>query len=158
MSADGRTAPQAETDDPPVTDAWPAGAPAAGDRAIMRRRVTTRDIEAFSEISGDFNPLHYDAEYAAGSPFGQIVVQGGVSTAILNAVVAERLPGPGTVFLNLSVDFRAPVRPGDTITGEVEVVDVRHDKPITRCRVRVTRDDGVTAVEGTAVTWTAPPP
>jgi acyl dehydratase len=124
----------------------------------MQRQVTTRDIEAFSEISGDFNPLHYDDAYATASRFGEIVVQGGRSTAILNAVVAERLPGPGTVFLNLSVDFRAPVRPGDVITGEIEVLKVRHDKPITTCRVVVTRDDGVTAVEGTAVTYTAPPP
>jgi acyl dehydratase len=83
-------------------------------------------------------------------------VQGGVTTAILNAVVAEDLPGPGSVFLNVTWDFRAPVRPGDTITGEVEVVDVRHDKPITRLRTRVVRDDGVVAVEGTAVCYTVP--
>jgi acyl dehydratase len=85
-------------------------------------------------------------------------VQGGVSTAILNAVVAERLPGPGSVFLNLNVDFRAPVAPGDTITGEIEVLDVRRDKPIMTCRVSVLRGDGVLAVEGTAITYTMPPP
>jgi acyl dehydratase len=116
-----------------------------------------RDIELFTEISGDRNPLHYDAEFAEASPFGEIIVQGGVTTAVLNAVVAEDLPGPGTVFLNLSLDFRAPVRPGDTITGEVEVVKVRDDKPITNLRVAVTRQDGVTAVEGTAVAYTASP-
>ena len=145
-------------EDPTVTDVWPGGAPAVGDTASMEHAVTSRDIELFSEISGDYNPLHYDEPYASASPFGGIVVQGGVSTAILNAVVAERLPGPGSVFLNLTLDFRAPVRPGDTITGHVEVIEVRTDKPITRCRVSVTRDDGVTAVEGTAVTWTMPPP
>ena len=145
-------------DDPTATEVWPGGAPAAGDTASMERAVTSRDIELFSEISGDFNPLHYDKAYATASPFGGIVVQGGVSTAILNAVAAQHLPGPGSVFLNLTLDFRAPVRPGDTITGEVEVVDVRADKPIANCRVSVTRDDGVTAVEGTAVTWTMPPP
>ena len=145
-------------DDTTPADAWPGGAPPVGASARMRRAVTARDIELFSEISGDFNPLHYDESYVDASPFGGVVVQGGVSTAILNAVVAQHLPGPGSVFLNLTLDFRAPVRPGDTITGEVEVVEVRSDKPITRCRMSVTRDDGVTAVEGTAVTWTMPPP
>ncbi len=137
-----------------MTDVWPDGAPAVGDTARMERAVTLRDIERFTEISGDRNPLHYDEEFARATPFGGLVVQGGVTTAILNAVVAERLPGPGSVFLSLSVDFRAPVRPGDMITGEVEAVEVREDKPVMRCRVAVTRGDGVVAVEGTAVTYT----
>lgn len=139
------------------SDVWPGGMPAAGQTASMQREVTARDIELFTEISGDRNPLHYDAAFAEATPFGGIVVQGGVSTAILNAVVAERLPGPGSVFLNLTLDFRAPVRPGDVITGEVELTKVRDDKPITTCRVSVTRDDGVVAVAGTAVTWTMAP-
>jgi acyl dehydratase len=138
------------------TDAWPAGAPAPGQRAERSRLVSDRDIELFTEISGDRNPLHYDPEVAAASPFGEIVVQGGVTTAILNAVVAEDLPGPGTVFLQLDVRFAAPVRPGDTITGAVEVLEVRPDKPITTCAVSVTRDDGVLVVEGRAVCYTAP--
>jgi acyl dehydratase len=77
-----------------------------------------------------------------------------VTAGDIAAVVAEDLPGPGTVFLNVSWDFRAPVRPGDTITGEVEVTDVRPDKPITNLRTRVVRDDGVVAVDGTAVCYT----
>jgi acyl dehydratase len=135
-------------------DAWPCGHPHVGQRAQRSRTVTAGDIERFTAISGDRNPLHYDEAAARSSRFGEIVVQGGVSTAILNAVVAEDLPGPGTVFLNVSWDFRAPVRPGDTITGEVEVTDVRSDKPITHLRTRVVRDDGVVAVEGTAVCYT----
>ena len=114
------------------------------------------DIVRFTEISGDRNPVHYDAEVAARTAFGGIVVQGGVTSAILNAVVAEDLPGPGTVFLSTTWDFKAPVRPGDTITGEVEVLEVRHDKPITTLATRVVRDDGVVAIEGTAVCWTMP--
>ncbi|WP_235892805.1 MaoC/PaaZ C-terminal domain-containing protein [Mycolicibacterium hodleri] len=85
----------------------------------------------FTEISGDRNPLHYDHAAAKASRFGEIVVQGGITSAILNAVVAERLPGPGTVFLQVSWAFKAPVRPGDTITGRVEVTATRKDKPIT---------------------------
>jgi acyl dehydratase len=134
--------------------AWPNGAPRPGDRAALSRRVEAADIRRFTELSGDRNPLHYDEQAARGSRFGEIVVQGGVTSAILNAVVAERLPGPGTVFLNVNWDFRAPVRPGDEITGAVEVLEVRDDKPITRLRTTVTRQDGTVVLEGTAVCYT----
>jgi acyl dehydratase len=137
-----------------MISSWPNGAPRVGDVAEMRRVVSTADIERFTEISGDRNPLHYDLAAARASRFGEIVVQGGITSAILNAVVAERLPGPGTVFLNVNWNFTAPVRPGDTITGRVEVTDVRSDKPITRLRTTVIRDDGTVALEGTAVCYT----
>lgn len=140
--------------DPPAV--WPRGAPSVGDTASRSRTVTREDIHRFTELSGDRNPIHYDEELARASQFGEIVVQGGVTTAILNAVVAEDLPGPGTVFLHVNWDFRAPVRPGDTITGRVEITEVRDDKPITRLRTRVVRDDGVTAVEGDALCYTIP--
>ena len=125
-----------------------------GERASLTRTVEAADIVRFTELSGDRNPLHYDAEVAARTRFGGIVVQGGVTSAILNAVVAERLPGPGTVFLETHWRFLAPTRPGDTITGEVEVTAVREDKPITTLATRVVRGDGVVAIEGTAVCWT----
>src|SRR3954453_11002203 len=127
-----------------------------GDTASRTRTVRARDIELFTEMTGDRNPLHYDAEAAERSRFGGIIVQGGVTSGILNAVVAEDLPGPGTVFLRAEWDFTAPVRPGDEITGAVEVLEVREDKPITRLRTTVTRQDGVIALEGTAVCYTAP--
>ena len=133
---------------------WLAGAPSVGDVAEMSRTVTASDIERFTQISGDRNPLHYDVDAARASRFGEIVVQGGVTSAILNAVAAERLPGPGTVFLNVNWDFTAPVRPGDTITGRVEVTEVRTDKPITKLRTTVTRDDGTVVLRGTAVCYT----
>ena len=134
--------------------AWPKGAPRPGDRAELSRRVEAADFRRFTELSGDRNPLHYDERAARASRFGEIVVQGGVTSVILNAVVAERLPGPGTVFLNVNWDFRAPVRPGDEITGAVEVLEVRDDKPITRLRTTVTRGDGTVVLEGTAVCYT----
>ena len=139
-------------------DIWPAGMPTVGATAQRSRTVTADDIEVFTAISGDRNPIHYDEAVARGSGFGEIVVQGGVTTAILNAVVAEDLPGPGTVFLNVNWNFRAPVRPGDTITGEVEVLETRDDKPITKLRTEVTRDDGVAVVDGTALCYTMPLP
>jgi acyl dehydratase len=133
---------------------WPRNAPRVGDRASMTRTVESADIVRFTELSGDRNPVHYDEEAAARTGFGRIVVQGGVTSAILNAVVAERLPGPGAVFLETNWRFLAPTHPGDTITGEVEVTAVRHDKPITTLATRVVRGDGVVAIEGTAVCWT----
>jgi acyl dehydratase len=134
----------------------PSGGPTVGQTASRSRQVTQRDIELFTEISGDRNPLHYDEELAARSRFGGIVVQGGVTTALLNAVVAEDLPGPGSVFLQLDLSFHAPVRPGDVITGRVEVTSARTDKPITGLDVSVVRDDGVVAVSGRATCYTVP--
>jgi acyl dehydratase len=140
----------------PSDNTWPAGKPEVGDFAEASRRVSTRDIELFTEISGDRNPLHYDRDAARASRFGEVIVQGGVTTAILNAVVAENLPGPGTVFLHVDWNFRAPVRPGDEITGRVEVLEVRDDQPITKLATSVTRDDGTVVLEGTALCYTSP--
>jgi acyl dehydratase len=142
----------------PVTTAWPHGAPRVGDRAAMARRAPGSDIALFTDLSGDRNPLHYDAELAARTRFGGIVVQGGVTSAILNAVVAEKLPGPGSVFLEVNWRFTAPVRPGDLIAGEVRVLTVRKDKPITTLATRVVRGDGVVVIDGTAVCYTLPLP
>ena len=127
-----------------------------GDIARRSRTVSHRDIELFTEISGDRNPLHYDEEQATMSRFGGIVVQGGVTTGLLNAVVAEDLPGPGSVFLHTDWSFRAPVRPGDTITAEVEVLEMRADKPISRLRTTITNQDGTVVVDGSALVWTEP--
>lgn len=128
--------------------------PFVGQSAELSRLVGDDDIALFTRISGDRNPLHYDEAAAKASRFGEIVVQGGVTSAILNAVVAEKLPGPGTVFLNVNWAFVAPVRCGDTITGRVEVTSARTDKPITELRTTVTRDDGTIVLDGTAVCYT----
>jgi acyl dehydratase len=130
--------------------------PEVGATARRTRTVTARDIELFTEITGDRNPLHYDESAAAASRFGGIIVQGGVTSGLLNAVVAEDLPGPGSVFLEVGWRFLAPVRPGDEITAEVEVLEVRDDKPITRLRTTVANADGVSVLDGRAVVWTEP--
>src|SRR5215211_4111837 len=114
-----------------------------GDTARRTRLVTDRDIQLFTEMTGDRNPLHYDERLATASRFGGIIVQGGVTSGLLNAVVAEDLPGPGSVFLHVDWSFRAPVRPGDRITAEVEVLERRDDKPITKLRTTITNDEGV---------------
>ena len=124
--------------------------PTVGDTASRTRRVRAEDIELFTELTGDRNPLHYDAGAAERSRFGRIIVQGGVTSGLLNAVVAEDLPGPGSVFLHVDWSFKAPVAPGDEITAEVEVLEARRDKPITRLRTTITNQDG------TAVCYTVP--
>jgi acyl dehydratase len=139
-----------------MSEVWPRGVPSVGDAAERSRVVRREDIELFTEISGDRNPLHYDEALSAASRFGGIIVQGGVTSAILNAVVAEDLPGPGSVFLNADWNFTAPVYPGDTIVGRVEIVEVREDKPISRLRTTVTKADGTVVLEGTAVCYTEP--
>jgi acyl dehydratase len=124
--------------------------------ARRTREVTGRDIELFTELTGDRNPLHYDHELAARSRFGGLVVQGGVTSGLLNALVAEQLPGPGSVFLEVSWRFLAPVRPGDVITAEAAVTSVRDDKPVTTLTTRVVNQDGVVVLDGTAVVWRDP--
>ena len=129
-----------------------------GDRAERQRTVTAGDIELFTALTGDRNPLHYDAAVAAATRFGGIVVQGGVTTGLLNAVVAENLPGPGSVFLHTDWSYRAPVRPGDTITAEVEVLEQRQDKPISKLRTTIVNQHGDIVVDGTALVWREPLP
>jgi acyl dehydratase len=130
--------------------------PQIGAHARRTRTVTHRDIELFTEITGDRNPIHYDDELARSTRFGGIVVQGGVTTGLLNALVAEQLPGPGSVFLEVAWRFLAPVRPGDVITAEATVTGTREDKPVTTLATRITNQDGVAVVDGTAVVWRDP--
>jgi acyl dehydratase len=139
-----------------MTTTHPAGSPGIGAFARRTCTVTSRDIELFTEISGDRNPIHYDEQLAAASRFGGIVVQGGVTSALLNALVAEQLPGPGSVFLEVAWRFLAPVRPGDEITGQVTVTAARADKPVTTLATRITNQDGVVVLDGTAVVWRDP--
>lgn len=130
--------------------------PRVGDVARRSRTVTARDIELFSEISGDRNPIHYNEELAGRSRFGGVVVQGGVTSGLLNALVAEDLPGPGSVFLEVAWRFLAPVRPGDEITAEATVLEARKDKPVTTLATRITNQDGTVVLDGSAVVWRDP--
>jgi len=128
--------------------------PEVGQITRRSRAVTAEDIELFSQMTGDHNPLHYDAEAAARTTFGGIIVQGGVTSGLLNALVAQDLPGPGSVFLHTDWSFKAPVRPGDTLTAEAEVVEVRRDKPIARLRTTITNQDSVIVLDGSALVYT----
>ena len=115
-----------------------------------------RDVEIFSEMTGDRNPLHYDAALAAESPFGGLIVQGGITSGLLNAIVAEVLPGPGSVFLGVEWRFVKAVKIGEAITGRVEITSVRDDKPICTLATSVRNAQGDLCLQGTATTYTVP--
>lgn len=138
-----------------MTDRWTP--PAVGTKATWTRTFTAREVEAFAQISGDRNPLHFDAAFAARTRFGRLVVHGGLTTSVFNALVAERLPGPGSVFLHQTWDYPAPVYVGDTVVAEAEVIEARADKPITRLRCVARRDDGTEVLRGECVVFTVLP-
>ena len=121
-----------------------------GQTATRALTLTAEHVRKYSEISGDYNPLHYDEAFAAATPFGRLVVQGGLTTGLLHALVATELPGPGSVFMSQNWKFTAPVFVGDTITAWAEVLNVHATKPVTQLAVRITRQDGTTVLEGEA--------
>ena len=129
-----------------------------GDRASRSITLTSTHVAQFAALSGDHNPLHFDEEFAAATPFGKLVVQGGLTTGLLHALVAMDMPGPGTVFMNQEWKFTAPVFIGDTITAEAEVVSVHESKPVTNLAITVRQQDGETVLEGEAWCYTFPGP
>ena len=131
--------------------------PAVGSSATWTRTFSAADVEAFAAISGDRNPLHFDADFAARTRVERLVVQGGLTTGLFNALVAERLPGPGSVFLHQEWDYPAPVYIGDTVTAEAEVIEARSDKPITRLRCVARREDGTEVLRGECIVYTMLP-
>ena len=128
-----------------------------GQKASRSLTLTAEHVEKYAEMTGDYNPLHFDEAFAAGTKFGKLVVQGGLTTGILNALVAMDMPGPGTVFLSHDIKFLAPVFIGDTITGEAEVLSVHETKPVTRLKVAITRQTGEKVLEGEAWCYTMRP-
>jgi len=128
-----------------------------GQTATRSATFTADDVELYARLSGDRNPLHFDQEFVAGTRFGGLLVQGGLTTGLLHALVAMDLPGPGTVFLSQSWKFAAPVFIGDTVTAEARVVSVHATKPVTQLAIRVYKPDGTTVLEGEAWCYTARP-
>src|SRR5437762_6105511 len=130
---------------------------AAGQKAQRSLTLTADHVRKFAELSGDYNPLHFDEAFARGTKFGRLVVQGGLTTGLLHALVAMDLPGPGSVFLSQNWRFTAPVFIGDTITATAEVLSVHASKPVTQLRVEVRRQDGDVVLEGEAWCYTFRP-
>lgn len=125
-----------------------------GQRATRSLTLTPRHVTTFAELTGDYNPLHFDEAFAAGTKFGRLVVQGGLTTGLLHALVAMDMPGPGTVFLSQNWKFTAPVYIGDTITAHAEVLSVHATKPVTQLAIRVTTQTDAVVLEGEAWCYT----
>jgi acyl dehydratase len=128
-----------------------------GQRAERSLTLTAAHVKTFAELSGDYNPLHFDEAFVSRTKFGRLVVQGGLTTGLLHALVAMDMPGPGTVFLSQNWKFTAPVFVDDTITASADVVSVHATKPVTQLAVRVTRQSGEVVLEGEAWCYTFSP-
>ena len=128
--------------------------PTVGQIAQRSLTLTADHVRKYSEISGDMNPLHYDAAFVAKTKFGRLVVQGGLTTGLLHALVAMDMPGPGTVFLSQNWKFTAPVYIDDTITAVATVLSVHPTKPVTQLGIRVTRAGDEVVLEGEAWCYT----
>lgn len=125
-----------------------------GQKATRTMTVTAEHVRAYAELTGDYNPLHFDEAFAAGTKFGRLVAQGGLTTGILHALVAMDMPGPGTVFLSQDWKYTAPVYIGDTITAEATVLEVHATKPVCRLGIAVVRQDGTCVLQGEAWCYT----
>jgi acyl dehydratase len=125
-----------------------------GQQATRSRTLRAEDVRKYAEITGDHNPLHFDESFAAQTKFGRLVVQGGLTTGLLHALVAMDMPGPGTVFLEQKWKFTAPVFIGDTITATATILSIHPTKPVTQLQVRVARENNETVLEGEAWCYT----
>lgn len=121
-----------------------------GQSEKFTKTVTEKEIELFAEVSGDDNPVHLDAEYAAGTMFGERIAHGMLSAGFISAVIGTRLPGPGAIYMSQQMRFKAPVKIGDVVTAQCTITD------INEARRRVTLEtvclvDGKPVIEGEAL-------
>lgn len=128
-----------------------------GQTAQRSMTVTAESVKTFAELTGDYNPLHFDETFVSRTKFGRLVAQGGITTGLLHALVAMDMPGPGTVFLSQNWKFTAPVFIGDTITATAEVLSLHPSKPVSQLKITISRQDGETVLEGEAWCYTFSP-
>lgn len=129
-----------------------------GQKATWTKTITEADVYAFAGITGDFNPLHVDGEFARRSRFGERIAHGILTAGLISAVLGMRLPGPGGIFLSQTLKFLKPVRFGDTVTAQAEVVSYRDDKRILTLRTACLNQRGETVLEGESVLLVDPVP
>jgi acyl dehydratase len=122
-----------------------------GAKASRTQTITDEVIQAFADLTGDHNPLHLDDSYAASTRFGRRIALGMLAASLISATLANDLPGPGTVYLSQTLQFKAPVYPGDTITATVEVKSLRSGKPVVTLATTCTKQDGAVVLEGESV-------
>ncbi|MHA2031489.1 MAG: MaoC family dehydratase [Candidatus Kariarchaeaceae archaeon] len=125
-----------------------------GQKVSRTKLVTIEDIKKYAEITGDYNPLHFNEEFAKQTKFGRLVAQGGITSGLLNALVAMDMPGAGSVFLNQQLQYTAPVYIGDTLIAEAEVIKIHETKPVTTLKVKITNENGDVVLYGECVCYT----
>ncbi|HEV2238521.1 MAG TPA: MaoC family dehydratase [Ktedonobacterales bacterium] len=125
--------------------------PAIGTVETVTRTITDADVAAFASLTGDYNPVHLDASYAATTRFGEPIAHGILTTGLISAVIGTKLPGLGAIYLNQTLKFVAPVFHGDTITASAEVIAARPEKRILTLRTACVNQHGATVIEGEAV-------
>ncbi len=128
-----------------------------GKKATRTLTLNADHVQTFADLTGDYNPLHFDESFTAKTKFKRLVIQGGLTTGLLHALVARDMPGPGTVFLSQNWKFTAPVFIGDTITAEAEILSIHESKPVTQLKIKVTREREETVLEGEAWCYTFKP-
>ena len=128
-----------------------------GQKATRSSTLTFDNVKTYAEITGDYNPHHFDGVFAANTKFKELVVQGGLTSGILNALVGMDMPGPGTVFMSQNFNYTAPVFIGDTSTAEAEVLEIHATKPVSKLKMTITRQTGETVLEGEAWCYTLTP-
>jgi len=121
------------------------------DSAEFSKTVAESDIYLYAGVSGDFNPAHTNEEYAKKTFFKTRIAHGMLSASFISTVIAMKLPGPGTIYLDQTLKFLAPVRIGDTITARAEVIEIMNEKNKVRLATTCVNQDGITVLEGEAV-------
>jgi 3-hydroxybutyryl-CoA dehydratase len=121
-----------------------------GEKASFQKTISESDVYLYAGVTGDFNPAHINQEAAKTGPFKERIAHGMLSAGLISAVLGMYLPGPGTIYLGQELKFCAPVRIGDTILAEAEVIEIRADKNIVRLRTRAVNQEGKTVLEGAA--------
>lgn len=132
------------------------GKPSVGQVAQTSLLISPEVTKTFADISGDNNPVHFDTDIAKRSIFGELIGHGAMTIACLNGVMARELPGPGCVMMHADWKFLNPSRVGEEITGRVEVIEVRDDKPMCKVKTTVTRPDGKVLLEGAVLCYISP--
>lgn len=121
-----------------------------GDSAEITKTIDEADIQAFAEVTGDHNPIHLDDEFAKTTRFGRRIAHGMLSASLISAVLANKLPGEGSIYLGQTLEFRAPVFPGDEVTARVTVREIRKDKPIVKLETVCVNQRGKIVIRGEA--------
>lgn len=121
-----------------------------GQKASVQKTFTAADVTAFAGISLDVNPIHMSDKYAESTVFGKRIVHGILTSGLISAVLANKLPGPGTIYLGQELRFTRPVYLGDDITAEVEIVELREDKKIVKLNTTCYNQDGKVVISGLA--------